>query len=201
MKQWTECLVSLFRVGFSTFAAFSVCIFHLLLKVSGVPRLTHSAGSRSCCISPLCSQNPVLGTPFIFVTGLSTGFQNPPSRVHRVTYKCLGSTPMPVSICDSPYPVTDRCGSIDTSVPSPLARGYFQAWLYVISQSFLKWWVSESLAVVAGHLTTYPFWLTLLSDWSFPHLVPTAPKHTVHTWALVRGVFLQETQLRLRLSL
>lgn len=51
-------------------------------------------------ISPMCPQNPIsmLSSPtpgrgrrhYIFVIGLSAGFQNPPAHVHRVDWKCLG---------------------------------------------------------------------------------------------------------------
>ena len=67
--------------------------------------------------------------------------------------------------------MTDRRGSIDTSVPSALAviisRHGFTSFPRASSCGEF-----QSLAVVAG-LTTYPFWLTLLTRTESP--VPPTP--------------------------
>lgn len=138
-------------------------------------------------------------------TSLSRGCPQP-SRTHPLV--CTGWTAsawnsLCLSLpCDSPYLVTDRCGSIDTSVPSLLAvivsrRGFASSPRASSCDKF------QSLAVVAG-LTTYLFWLTLLTGTE--SLVPlllgpcSSQTHCAHLNPN-QGVFLQKTQLRLRLSL
>lgn len=143
--------------------AFYVCVFHLLLEVSGVPK-THTQ----------CRQQVLLASHPCALRACFQALQPPlchwaAHRLPEPTLMCAqGRLQVPwdqpclALPCGSPYPVTDRCGSIDTSVPSPMAaiisRHGFPSFPRASSRGEI-----QSLAVVAG-LTTYPFWLTLLTQ-------------------------------------
>lgn len=156
------------------------------------PRLTHSAGSRSCShLTPVPSEPIFRPSSPLFATGLPTGFQYPRSCVHRVDCKCLGinhAWHYPVAA-----PTQWLTGVGEHRHLSSLTHGrdYFQAWLSIISQSFLMWWDSvtscsswlDNISVLAD--SPYPDWVC-----SSPHpWGPTAPKHTVHPWTLIRECF------------
>lgn len=145
------------------------------------------AGSESTArISPMLSE-PVPGT---LATSLSLGCHRLPEPTLTCTQGRLQvprNYPIPVSILRrDPYPVFDRCGSIDTLSSLTPWRGYFRHGFTSFPKSFPQV-VSFRITSCSSWLDNISFWLTLLSpDWSLPSsphplALPTAPKHCART--------------------
>ena len=166
MKQWMECLVLLFEnrlwyVCKHSVSLYLTCSWRCLM----FPRLTCSACSRSCLGHPCALRTPFSRPParllIDFVTGLSTGFQNPPSCVHRVDCKCLEFT-VPVTILRQPLPGDWQLWEYRYLGSLAPGRDCFQVWLCLFPQSFLMWRVSvtscsswlDNISVLADS----PYW-------------------------------------------
>ena len=203
MKQWMECFVLLFEnrlwyICKHSVSVYLTCSWRCLM----FPRLTCSACSRSCLGHPCALRTPFSRPPARLLidctTSLSQGCPQA-SRTHPLV--CTGWTASAWnSLClslswDSPYLVTDRCGSIDTSVPSLLAVTVSR-YGFASSPRASSCDEFQPLAVVAG--------LTLLTGTESPVPLLQGPcSSQMHCVRLNpnQGVFLQKTQLRLRLSL